>query len=125
MKANDYQAAATRTEAPAENALARITYEVMRLDHAAKGLCTEVGEFTDVLKRHLFYGAPLDRLRLKEEVGDILWYAASACEALGIRMEDVMTTNVAKLKARYPSKFTEQGALTRNLQMEDKALKDH
>ena len=37
--------------------------------HGAMGLCTESGEIMDALKRHIFYGSPLDILNIKEEIG--------------------------------------------------------
>jgi NTP pyrophosphatase (non-canonical NTP hydrolase) len=44
--------------------------------HAKIGLITELGEFLDPIKRHIFYGADLDPVNLKEEIGDMLWYWA-------------------------------------------------
>lgn len=90
----------------------------IRLLHAAFGLETEAGEFTDALKKAFFYGKPLDRVNLAEEVGDTLWYLALACNELGIDMEDVMKRNIAKLKARYPNNFSEDSALNRDLKTE-------
>lgn len=34
--------------------------QTIRLIHAAMGMMTETGEFMDILKRHLFYGKPID-----------------------------------------------------------------
>lgn len=90
----------------------------MRLLHAAFGIQTEGGEFTDQLKRHVFYGKELDKVNLTEELGDVLWYVALACNALGIDMQDVMGRNIAKLQARFPEKFTEENALERDLDSE-------
>ena len=35
-------------------------------------------------------------------MGDVIWYAANACMALGISFEDVVARNVTKLEKRYP-----------------------
>jgi NTP pyrophosphatase (non-canonical NTP hydrolase) len=86
--------------------------------HAAMGLTTESGEFMDALKKHVFYGKPLDKVNLKEEVGDLLWYCALALHALDSSFEEVMATNIAKLKARYPDKFEESQAINRDLDKE-------
>jgi len=100
------------------------TEKSLDLLHASMGMVTEAGEFMDMMKKHLFYGKPQDTTNLKEEIGDILWYAAIALEALDTNFEEVMETNIAKLKARYPEKFTEDKALNRNLDTEREILED-
>ena len=92
--------------------------------HASMGLVTEAGEFQDMLKKHVFYGKPLDEVNLKEEIGDLLWYCAIALEALDTDFEAVMQTNIDKLKARYPEKFTEQKAENRDLVKEREILEN-
>ena len=84
--------------------------------HASMGLVTEAGEFQDMLKKHVFYGKPLDEVNLKEEIGDLLWYCAIALEALDTDFQAVMQTNIDKLKARYPEKFTEEKAESGSVQ---------
>ena len=90
--------------------------------HSMLGITTEAGEFTDAIKKHLLYGKPLDYVNLKEEFGDILWYISIGLKALGLTYEEVMQTNIAKLKARYGDKFTEAAALERDLETERKVL---
>jgi NTP pyrophosphatase (non-canonical NTP hydrolase) len=96
--------------------------KVIRLNHAAQGMATEVGEFTDVLKRWLHYATPRDEVNMAEELGDQMWYIAEACNALGVDLGTVMTKNIEKLRARYPEKFTEFDAQNRNLDVERKIL---
>ena len=87
--------------------------DTLRLLHAAMGLGTEAGEFADDLKKHIFYGKELDPEHLKEELGDLLWYLGIAADVLGTSVQDLMRDNIAKLRKRYPEKFTEQDALDR------------
>jgi NTP pyrophosphatase (non-canonical NTP hydrolase) len=94
----------------------------LRLLHAMMGVQTESGEFTDALKRFIFYGKPIDKVNLGEELGDLFWYIAIACDELGISFEQVWENNIAKLKARYGEKFSEAAALNRNLPVERKVL---
>jgi len=75
---------------------------------ASFGLTAEAGEFTEVVKKIVFQGKPLDEdniFHLKRELGDILWYAVVACKALNITLEDAIVMNVEKLSARYPQGF--------------------
>ncbi len=95
---------------------------VKRLLHAGIGLSTEAGEFLDALKKHIFYGKDLDRVNLKEEIGDMFWYLAIACDELGVDFEPLMETNIKKLKARYGDKFTEAAAQKRDLAREREIL---
>ena len=41
---------------------------------------------------------------MKRELGDIMWYIAQFCIALGISLEDVLDTNIQKLDG-YPDGF--------------------
>jgi hypothetical protein len=39
---------------------------------------------------------------MKRELGDIAWYWANACNALGLDPNLVLAENVNKLESRYP-----------------------
>jgi NTP pyrophosphatase (non-canonical NTP hydrolase) len=95
-----------------------------RLLHAAMGLSTEANEFLDPLKKHLFYGKPLDLINLKEELGDMLWYMAIAMDALDTTFEVEMERVINKLRIRYPDKFTEHDAINRDLTAERRKLEE-
>ncbi|WP_131784340.1 nucleoside triphosphate pyrophosphohydrolase family protein [Protofrankia symbiont of Coriaria ruscifolia] len=69
------------------------------------GLCGESGEAADLVKKHVFHGAPLDREALIEEMGDVLWYLAHLAGVLGTSLHEVATANVEKLLLRYPDGF--------------------
>ena len=90
----------------------------IRLIHASDGMVTEAGEFKDAIKKHIFYGKPIDIKNLQEELGDTLWYIGLACDALGISLDEVLTLNIEKLRKRYGDKFTEKSALNRDIDNE-------
>lgn len=98
--------------------------QMVDLLHASIGMQTEAAEFSDMLKKHFFYGKPLDKVNLREELGDQLWYIAMALRALDTTFEAVMERNIAKLKARYPDKFTEELAENRDLTKEREILEN-
>ena len=78
---------------------------VERLLTAALGICAEGGEFTEVVKKIIFQGKPLNEeniFHMKRELGDIMWYVAQACMALDTDFNEIIEMNVEKLKARYP-----------------------
>lgn len=81
--------------------------------HAALGLSGEVGEFVDTVKREFVYGQALDVDNLQEELGDILWFVALACQTLQKNMADIAAANIDKLATRYPGTYTDHHAAER------------
>ena len=80
-------------------------FDINRLLTAAVGMSAEAGEFTEVVKKIIFQGKPLNEdniFHMKRELGDIMWYVAQATMALGISMEEVLDRNITKLGKRYP-----------------------
>jgi NTP pyrophosphatase (non-canonical NTP hydrolase) len=90
--------------------------------HCGLGLATEAGEFLDAVKKTIFYCKDFDRINAKEELGDVLWYVALGASALGLTLDDLMESNIAKLKIRYPEEFAAQLALNRDLEAERRSL---
>lgn len=69
------------------------------------GLASEGGEFNEIVKKIFFQGKPLNEdniFHMKRELGDIAWYWANACNALGLDPNEVLAENVHKLESRYP-----------------------
>ena len=79
--------------------------DVCKLLTAALGLTAESGEFTEVVKKIVFQGKPVNEeniFHMKRELGDIMWYVAQACMSLDTSFDEIIEMNVEKLKARYP-----------------------
>ena len=79
-----------------------------RLITAALGISAEGGEFTEIVKKCVFQGKPMDEHTIyhaKRELGDVLWYVAQACIALDTSFEDIIYMNTEKLETRYPDGF--------------------
>ncbi len=124
MNTQDYVKNAIKTESRDFDAIGERmkSIENQRLLHAGIGLATEAGEFLDALKKHVFYGKELDRVNLREEMGDIFWYCAIIADQLDVEFSEVMERNITKLKARYGEKFSEDKAVTRDLDTERQIL---
>jgi len=96
------------------NSTTHLTRKLEELDHKVNiallmtgsiGLASEGGEFSEIVKKCVFQGKPLDDdtiFHMKRELGDIMWYWVNACRALDLDPNDVVEENVNKLKARYP-----------------------
>jgi NTP pyrophosphatase (non-canonical NTP hydrolase) len=103
--------------------------QLIRLLHACMGMATEAGELLDVVKKHIFYGKEVDLVNIEEELGDLLWYENVAIDVLNnlgysTNAEQIMTKNIAKLRARYGENFSEKAALNRNLKTEREILEN-
>ena len=78
---------------------------IERLLTAGVGINAEGGEFLEIVKKMIFQGKPWNRDNREHliiELGDIMWYVAQACIALGISFDEVIKRNVTKLEKRYP-----------------------
>ena len=76
-----------------------------RLLTAAVGMSAEAGEFTEVVKKIVFQGKPVNEenlFHLKRELGDIMWYVMQACMGLETCLDEIIEMNVEKLSSRYP-----------------------
>lgn len=121
---NYYISQSVRTDLTQEAYLeaAKRASRLIRLQHAVTGLHTEAAELSDAIKKHVYYNKEIDAVNIKEEIGDVFWYAWLALDELarlyGFEPEEVLETNLNKLRARYPEKFTEDAAVNRDLETE-------
>ncbi len=69
------------------------------------GLVGESGEVAEKVKKIIRDKKGVmgeeDRLALKKELGDILWYIATLSKELGLSMGEVAVMNVEKLRSRH------------------------
>ncbi len=87
------------------------TQEVIKL--CLIGLAGELGEVADPLKKYLYQGHALDSDHLEDEIGDLLWYLANLCNALGLSLNTAMERNCVKLAQRYPDGFSSEASRNR------------
>lgn len=60
------------------------------LQMSALGLAGESGEVTDLIKKYVFHGHPLDVAKVTKEAGDVMWYIASTCHGSLLSLQYVM-----------------------------------
>lgn len=99
---------------------AQVTYPKKKRPQGESGMCMaslglagEVGEVVDHIKKHIFHGHSLDPEKVKDELGDVLWYIAAMCNNFDFTLADVAAFNNAKLKARYPEGFSKKASRNR------------
>lgn len=81
--------------------------------NATLGIAGEAGEVADVVKKSTFHGHPVDRAKVAEELGDLLWYASWLADLHSLTLAGIAEGNIAKLKRRYPEGFSEERSRNR------------
>jgi NTP pyrophosphatase (non-canonical NTP hydrolase) len=105
MGLNEYQRLAQRTVNHDLSARDRLLTAVLGLG--------EAGEVQGVVKKWLGHGHPMDRDKIIDELGDVLWYIQENAAILGVSLEEVAARNIAKLRKRYPQGFSAEASLHR------------
>lgn len=96
----------------------------VRIIHGVLGLISEVGEIAQELGMCLFQDHTLDRTNRREELGDLEWYVALLCNAQAFDLGTILEANIAKLKKRFPGRFTEEEAQVRDTAAERSAVEE-
>lgn len=92
--------------------------------HALLGVMTEAGELGELLEEAIITGNPIDRTKLIDESGDILWYLAMLFRKLDTTFEEVGEKNIKKLMVRFPDKFTFDAVNNKNHAAEHEVFDD-
>jgi NTP pyrophosphatase (non-canonical NTP hydrolase) len=96
MTLNDYQNAAVAT-------IQGETAEPSSINIALLGLAGETGSLLTLYKKFLRDGPSFEIVnsRLREELGDVLWYVAALARHFSLDLEDVASANLAKITERW------------------------
>lgn len=103
---NDYQKACLRT------ATVAMDEKTMHLTWSL-ALAGEVGELANLTKKTFLHGHPYDPEKVKDELGDILWYVAVYAQSIGADLNEIAQMNLDKLARRYPEGFSTERSLNR------------
>ena len=111
MTPNEYKKLAARTLVD-EPPTVVTQKEVMILWNAI-GAAGEAGELANTIKKGILHRHGIDTEKLKEEIGDTLWYLAGLCTQFNFDLDEVMQINIEKLRKRYPAGFSESDSINR------------
>ena len=85
------------------------------MGNAGMGLAGEAGEVCDLLKKILYHEHEVDRDKLVDELGDLMWYLALTIDAINtaldskkaspLTLDEILDRNIDKLRHRYPDGF--------------------
>ncbi|MFN0139838.1 MAG: nucleoside triphosphate pyrophosphohydrolase family protein [Pyrinomonadaceae bacterium] len=97
MNFEEYQSEASQT--------ALYPRRMANLDYPTLGLAGEAGEVANIVKKiqRDHDGVITDEIRgkLKDELGDVLWYISACADELGLTLNEIAEFNVGKLAKRH------------------------
>src|SRR6476469_8870998 len=97
MNFEEYQSAASRT--------ALYPKRLSNLEYPTLGLTGEAGEVANIVKKiqRDHGGTITDEVRgkLRDELGDVLWYFSACADELGLTLDEIAAFNVDKLAKRH------------------------
>lgn len=73
----------------------------------------EIGEVTELLKKHIYHGHSLEIKKLAEELGDVMWYLTNIATLMAIPFDYILDENIKKLEERYPEGFSKEKSINR------------
>lgn len=79
--------------------------------NATLGIVGEAGEVAEAIKKWRFHGTDLNRAKIVEELGDVLYYVTAMLYLMGSSVSTAMDANSDKLRRRYPQGFEEGGGI--------------
>jgi len=97
MTFEEYQSEASQT--------AHYPKRLENLEYPTLGLTGEAGEVANIVKKiqRDHNGIITDEIRakLKDELGDVLWYISACADELGLTINEIAEFNVLKLAKRH------------------------
>lgn len=97
MNFEEYQSEASQT--------ALYPRRMSNLEYPTLGLAGEAGEVANIVKKiqRDSGGVITDETRgkLKDELGDVLWYISACADELGLTLSEIAEFNVSKLAKRH------------------------
>ena len=68
--------------------------------HLLTGLSAECGEVSSLFQKAIYKRKPLSTEKLKEELGDVIFYVTAIAEKHNMTLEDLLNGNIEKLTRR-------------------------
>lgn len=74
----------------------------INLLHLLTGLTSEVGEVNQLIQKRIrkHKDLEIDKIKMKEELGDVLWYVVCLARLYDTNIEDIIKFNIEKLHQR-------------------------
>lgn len=98
------------TFAEYQDAMRRSYIPGRRVNHVL-GIAGEAGEVCELVKKDEYHAKPYDKEKMKDELGDVLWYVTAMAEDHGYTLEEIAEGNALKLAKRYPNGFVTGGGI--------------
>ena len=100
MNFEEYQSAASKT--------ALYPRRMSNVEYPTLGLAGEAGEVANIVKKiqrdHDGVLTDETKAKLKDELGDVLWYISACADELGLTLAEIAEFNIQKLAKRHSAK---------------------
>ncbi|HMU32859.1 MAG TPA: nucleoside triphosphate pyrophosphohydrolase family protein [Pyrinomonadaceae bacterium] len=100
MNFEEYQSAASKT--------ALYPRRMSNVEYPTLGLAGEAGEVANIVKKiqrdHDGVLTDETKAKLKDELGDVLWYISACADELGLTLAEIAEFNIKKLAKRHSAK---------------------
>ncbi|MFH1714017.1 MAG: nucleoside triphosphate pyrophosphohydrolase family protein [Candidatus Nealsonbacteria bacterium] len=83
------------------------------------GMAGEAGDVAGCIKKTVSHKND-QKIGIRENIGDTLWYMAMICNFFGWELTDVLTENINKLQKRYPEGFSQKKAKRKGVDWNEK-----
>ena len=77
--------------------------------YCAEKLVCEAVEILQPYTKNENHGTALNMGKIREEVGDLLFYVAAICSANGWELQDVANENIEKVRERHGDSYNGKG----------------
>lgn len=104
----------TKLEIPFEKVINVKPNELARINFISTANAIASGDILDYVKKGVFHDHGIEPLYLVEKLKELMAVLLGICKSIGIDPQDVITINIAKLKARYPNGFDVEASRNRN-----------
>ena len=100
MNFEEYQSAASKT--------ALYPRRMSNVEYPTLGLAGEAGEVANIVTKiqrdHAGVLTDETKAKLKDELGDVLWYISACADELGLTLAEIAEFNIQKLAKRHSAK---------------------
>lgn len=93
-----------------------------RLFHGIVGIATESTELMEQLYNAINNKCMMDNVNILEETFDASWYIGLIHNAMNAKMQHTLECGIEKLRHRFPDKFSDENANSRDLTSEREIL---
>lgn len=100
------------------------SWNAVRRIAALKNITVHIGNYVDMVKKTTFYDEPIEPCELNKTLYEIYVCIQNIAYDCGMNFREILQSNIAKLRKRYPDAFDEHRAQNRDVAHELSHIKE-